>query len=69
MKCTGAKSRNGRRRSRPVRISFPLVHWNAVPLVDGDDQRSAALGNQAKQRRILLHHRVVSIDDADNNMR
>ena len=46
-----------------------LVRGNAVPLVDGDDQRAAALGDHAEQARILLRDGVVRVDDADHDVR
>ena len=46
-----------------------LVRGDAVPLVDGDDQRAAALGDDAEQARILLGDRVVRVDHADHDVR
>ena len=46
-----------------------LVHGNVVPLVDGDEQRAAALGDQAEQRRVLLRHGVVRVEHADHDVR
>jgi hypothetical protein len=46
------------------------LRWvDAVPLVDGNDERTALLVDQAEQARVLLRDRVARIDDADHDVR
>ena len=45
-----------------------LVRRDAVPLVDGDHQRPALLGDQPEQARVLLGDRVVRIEHADHHV-
>ena len=69
MKCTGAKSRNGRRKSRPARISSRLsmgMPSHLLTAMISARPRSATMPNKA---RILLRHRVVRVDDADHDVR
>ena len=46
-----------------------LLHRDAVPFVDGDDERAAALQREAEHARILLADAVVSIDHEHHHMR
>ena len=47
----------------------PLSRLDVVPLVHRDDQRAAAFGSQAEQRRILLGDASRGVDDADHDVR
>ena len=46
-----------------------LLRRNPVPLVDGDDERAAALQRYTENARVLLRDRVMRIDHQDHHVR
>ena len=46
-----------------------LLLRDVVPLVDRDDERAAAVGDEAEQRRVLLGDGLARIDHADHDVR
>ena len=48
---------------------FTLIIFNAVPFVDGDDERPPALERHTEHARILLRDCIVRIKNQDDDVR